>query len=132
MNGIKSQELSKWNMNDFHHTLWKFDYSGIGDSVGKLEFKNWLKDAETILHTAYEEHGEKVDIIGSSMGAFISLHLALSNPDMIRSMFLCAPAKDFMKANFDQIMNIPGDNIPIPVDYLHSSGLNSIPKECVD
>ena len=64
------------------------------------------------------------------MGGFISLQLALRNPDKINSMFLCAPAKDFMREMLagDAISKVPGDLIPIPENYLHSSGIGGIPK----
>ena len=129
MNGIKSQELSKWNKDIFRQKLWKFDYSGIGESVGELKFSNWVTDAESVIKAAFEENHQKVDIIASSMGAFIALHLAESNPDFVKTMFLCAPAKDFHKMRFHAVMSSPGDNLPIPEDYLHSSGLTYIPKD---
>lgn len=77
----------------FQHSLWKFDYSGIGDSVGNISFVNWLNDADIVLKTAYEHDKQKIDLIGSSMGALIAIHLALANREYIRSIYLCAPAK---------------------------------------
>ena len=50
------------------------------------------------------------------MGAFISLNLARrpENVEKIDRLFLCAPARDFMKNQIPMFGQIPGDTVPIP------------------
>ena len=48
--------------------------------------------------------------------------------EKVKAMFLCAPAKDFMKDRFDEINQFPGEHIPIPGTYDHSTGMGGIPK----
>ncbi|CBY13679.1 unnamed protein product [Oikopleura dioica] len=130
MNGVKAEALQKWNHDEFKQTLWRFNYSGIGKSTGHLKrskstFKNWLSDAGAVLEQAAAESGGPVDVIGSSMGGLISLHLATRNPELVRSLYLCAPAVHFLKDRIALVRQSPGDDIPIPPDYLHGSGLVS-------
>jgi len=127
MNGVKAEALQKWNHDEFQQTLWRFDYSGIGKSTGHLTFENWMSDAGAVLEAAAESGGP-VNIVGSSMGGLISLHLAARQPELVRSLYLCAPAVHFLKDRIALVRQSPGDDIPIPADYLHGSGLESIPK----
>jgi len=92
-NGTKAQALSNWNRDDFKGNLWRFDYAGIGQSDGEISISNWIRNARDVLTHVHAEGGKKVDVVASSMGAFVSLNLYLQCPQMIRSMFLCAPAK---------------------------------------
>ena len=48
--------------------------------------------------------------------------------EKVKAMFLCAPAKDFMKDRFDEINKFPGDHIPIPGTYDQSAGIGGVPK----
>ena len=75
----------------------RFDYRGHGVSEGKFEeacISDWTQDAKDIL-----EHCTKgpVMLVGSSMGGWISLLLALQRPDRIHSFIGLAAAPDFTK-----------------------------------
>ena len=127
MTGAKVQHLESMELDG---SLWKFNYSQIGDSRGELTFSNWFADAAAVLEHVYEKEQQPVVLVASSMGAFISLNLArdAKHRDKIAAMFLCAPARDFMRANLPQLEAIPGDMVPIPDTYIHSSGLSGMPK----
>jgi len=126
MTGAKVEFLEKVNNEELQRPLWKFNYSNIGESKGDFTFENWVADAQTVLNQASEE--SPVIIVASSMGAFISINLANRFPEKVKAMFLCAPAKDFMKNRFDEINEFPGEFIPIPGTYDHSTGMGGIPK----
>lgn len=75
----------------------RFDYSGHGISKGKFEegcIGDWAKDAADIL--AYCVKGPVV-LVGSSMGGWISLLLALAKPDQVKALVGLASAPDFTK-----------------------------------
>ena len=116
MTGAKVQHLETMLINQKMGNLWKFDYSQIGDSKGDLTFENWFADAESVLDRAFDEEQQPLTLVASSMGAFISLNLARrsKNEHKIRALFLCAPARDFMRLNMPMMDQIPGDFVPIP------------------
>jgi esterase/lipase len=77
----------------------RFDYRGHGQSDPQsfldLTLSDWIHDAETILvNVLFQEHN-KVLLVGSSMGAWISIHLALRNPHKIAGIVGIATAVDF-------------------------------------
>lgn len=72
-----------------------FDYSGHGQSSGKFEdgtLSQWLSDTLEIL-----DHLTRGDVIvvGSSMGGWLALLVALRRPERIVSLLGIAPAPDF-------------------------------------
>ena len=73
----------------------RFDYSGTGFSSGRFEdgtLERWLDEALDVIARLTE--GPLV-LIGSSMGAWIALHLALRLPDRVRALVGIAAAPDF-------------------------------------
>ncbi len=73
----------------------RFDYSGHGQSSGKFTdgtIGSWKNDALTILDTL---GGEKNILVGSSMGGWIALLLALARPEKISGLITIAAAPDF-------------------------------------
>lgn len=79
------------------HPFIRFDYSGHGVSEGKFEdgcIGDWAEDALAILD---ELTDEPVVLVGSSMGGWISLLLALKRPDRIHAIVGLAAAPDFTK-----------------------------------
>ncbi|POF32668.1 alpha/beta hydrolase [Roseibium marinum] len=75
----------------------RFDYSGHGQSGGDFEdacVSHWLEEAEAVLDRFCP--GETI-LVGSSMGGWIALLLALSRraAGKIRGLVLIAPAVDF-------------------------------------
>ncbi|OYQ79926.1 alpha/beta hydrolase [Wohlfahrtiimonas chitiniclastica] len=97
MKSTKVTALAAWaKQNDIE--LMRFDYSGLGESGGdfaKGNLTTWLNEARY----CYDQVRHRpVYIIGSSMGAWLALRLALElqgsdqAPD---GLFLLAPAVDF-------------------------------------
>ena len=96
MKGKKALYLEKW-AKDNNHSFLRFDYSGHGQSSGKIEttcFSDWYKDAEYIIN---KKTKDKQILIGSSMGAWVMFMLAKRLPKKIAALIGLAPAPDFPK-----------------------------------
>ncbi|HBH26277.1 MAG TPA: alpha/beta hydrolase [Rhodospirillaceae bacterium] len=73
----------------------RFDYSGTGLSGGRFAdgtLGAWLADARAVVEHATE--GRPLTLIGSSMGGWVALLLALSEP-RVRAVVTIAAAPDF-------------------------------------
>src|SRR3712207_2646410 len=73
----------------------RFDYSGTGASDGGFEdgtLSGWLDEARAMIDTLTT--GPLI-LIGSSMGAWITLHLALGLPQRVQALVGIAAAPDF-------------------------------------
>jgi pimeloyl-ACP methyl ester carboxylesterase len=78
----------------------RFDYSGTGSSGGPFEegtLERWLEEAVAVVGRLSQ--GPLV-VVGSSMGGWIALHLALLRPDRLRALVLIAAAPDFTHWGF--------------------------------
>jgi pimeloyl-ACP methyl ester carboxylesterase len=78
----------------------RFDYSGTGSSSGRFEdgtLALWLEEALAAVDQL--THGPLV-LVGSSMGGWIALHLALLRPDRVRALVGIAAAPDFTEWGF--------------------------------
>jgi pimeloyl-ACP methyl ester carboxylesterase len=96
MTGTKAEALSNFGKENGQSVV-RFDYSAHGQSSGLFEeasVSDWLEEAEAVFD-AYCS-GETI-LVGSSMGGWISLLLALSRKDTgkIKGLVLIAPAVDF-------------------------------------
>ncbi len=79
----------------------RFDYSGHGASGGRFAdgcIGDWRADALAVLDELTA--GPQV-VVGSSMGGWIALLLALARPQRVRALALLAPAPDFTQAIWD-------------------------------
>jgi len=79
----------------------RFDYSGTGSSSGAFEdgtLAGWLDEALTMADQLTEG---PIIPIGSSMGAWIALHLAIRRPDRVLALVGIASAPDFTEWGFD-------------------------------
>ena len=75
--------------------LLRLDYSGTGSSEGAFEdgaLARWIDDAQLILDLMGDG---PVVLAGSSMGAWIALHLALRKPERVVGLIGIASAPDF-------------------------------------
>lgn len=73
----------------------RFDYSGTGSSGGEFEdgtLAAWIEDALAAIDRLTE--GPLI-LIGSSMGGWIALHVAVRRPERVRSLVGIAAAPDF-------------------------------------
>lgn len=78
----------------------RLDYSGTGSSGGRFEdgrLDRWLDEALAAVDRLIEG---PVIVIGSSMGGWIALHLALARPDRVRALIGIAAAPDFTDWGF--------------------------------
>jgi pimeloyl-ACP methyl ester carboxylesterase len=74
----------------------RFDYSGHGASDGLFEegcIGDWAEDA--VLALDQLTRAKEVVLVGSSMGGWIALLLALRRPERVRALIGIAPAPDF-------------------------------------
>ena len=81
-------------------SMLRFDYSGAGSSAGRFEegtLALWLEEALAVLDQLTD--GEVI-VVGSSMGGWIALHLALLRPDRVRALVGIAAAPDFTDWGF--------------------------------
>jgi pimeloyl-ACP methyl ester carboxylesterase len=94
MTGSKAEHLAAWCAARGRSFL-RFDYSGHGASGGRFEdgtISRWLEDAEAVLTRLTE--GPQV-LVGSSMGGWIALLLALRHPERVAALIGIAAAPDF-------------------------------------
>ena len=78
----------------------RLDYSGTGSSGGSFEqgtLARWLEEA---LGALDQLTGGPVIVIGSSMGGWIALHLALLRPERVEALVGVAAAPDFTDWGF--------------------------------
>ena len=79
----------------------RLDYSGTGSSPGEFadgSLALWLEEALAALDRLTEE---PLIIIGSSMGGWIALHLALLRPERVQALIGIAAAPDFTDWGFE-------------------------------
>jgi pimeloyl-ACP methyl ester carboxylesterase len=75
--------------------LLRLDYSGTGSSKGRFEdgtLELWL---EEVLAAVDQLTDGPLVVIGSSMGGWIGLHVALRRPDRVKALVGIAAAPDF-------------------------------------
>jgi pimeloyl-ACP methyl ester carboxylesterase len=78
----------------------RLDYSGTGSSRGRFEdgtLELWL---EEVLAAIDELTDQPILLVGSSMGGWIALHVALVRPERIRAIIGIAAAPDFTEWGF--------------------------------
>jgi pimeloyl-ACP methyl ester carboxylesterase len=78
----------------------RFDYSGTGSSEGRFEdgtLSAWLEES---LAAIDQLTSGPLILIGSSMGGWIALHLALLRPERMRALAGIAAAPDFTDWGF--------------------------------
>ena len=103
----------------------RFDYSGHGESEGLFthgSIDTWLKDTIAVIDQFNKP--DSLIIVGSSMGAWLSVLATLSRPKRIAGLITIAAAPDFterlMRQRFstDQIEKINKEGyIDLPSDY---------------
>ncbi len=96
MQGIKASFLEQ-RCAARNQSFVRFDYEGHGLSSGRFEDGTiglWLNDALDIFDMIMHE---PMIVVGSSMGGWIGLLLALQRPQRVTGFLGIAPAPDFTK-----------------------------------
>jgi hypothetical protein len=94
MGGTKAQYLRDWCVARGQSFL-AFDYSGHGASEGNFadcDIGVWRDDALAVIDA--ESTGDLV-LVGSSMGGWVALLVAMARASRVKAMTLIAPAPDF-------------------------------------
>jgi pimeloyl-ACP methyl ester carboxylesterase len=94
MQGEKALFLDAW-CRDTGRQFTRFDYLGHGQSTGRFEdgtIGRWIEDALAVLDKVTQ--GPQV-LVGSSMGGWIMLQLALARAERLVGLIGIAPAPDF-------------------------------------
>ncbi len=99
MLGGKAEALEQWALANRCGML-RFDYSGCGESEGDFEagtLDQWRDDALMIMDAVVR--GPCV-LVGSSMGGWLALLVALARPSQVKALIGIAPAPDFTDWGF--------------------------------
>jgi pimeloyl-ACP methyl ester carboxylesterase len=107
MGGTKAEALAAWS-DAKNHAFLRLDYSGHGRSEGDFAdgtISRWRDDALAVIDAHPAKNGENGDLvlIGSSMGGWIALLIALARPDRTKGLILIAPAPDFTEAMWPEL-----------------------------
>ena len=78
----------------------RLDYSGTGSSGGKFEVGTLARWLEEALAAVDSLTAGPLIVIGSSMGGWIALHLALLRPERVQALVGIAAAPDFTDWGF--------------------------------
>lgn len=101
MQGSKALAIEAWARANGVACL-RFDYSGCGASPGAFEdgtLADWRDDAIALIDHLVEG---PVVLVGSSMGGWIMLLVALARPDRVAALVGIAAAPDFTDWGFDE------------------------------
>ena len=99
MEGSKATALDSWAEADGRAMI-RFDYAGCGASGGDFEAQSlagWRDDALAIVDRLAEG---PVVLVGSSMGGWLMLLVALARPDRVAGLVGIAAAPDFTSWGF--------------------------------
>ena len=112
MNGNKALALEEYCRSKLNLGFTRFDYRGHGHGeeclqpernddnsyFQKLGLSDWIEDACAILkHVVQNHNGGRQIIVGSSMGAWIAIHVALKFPQHVAGIVGIAAAPDFTR-----------------------------------
>ena len=99
--GLKSQALIK-HCQSKGISYACYDPEGLGESkiddIASLKFQHWFEDAQTAIKMC---QSDKIVLVGSSMGGWISLKMTKENPDLIKGLVLLAPAVNFLRPKYE-------------------------------
>jgi len=104
MSGVKAMALEAWCKKHGRAFL-RFDYEGHGESSGNFEDGTiglWLKNARLMLTKVTQ--GRQI-LVGSSMGGWLALLLAMQKPKTIAGIIGIAAAPDFTEIMMFETMS---------------------------
>ncbi|MHA6724124.1 alpha/beta fold hydrolase [Sphingomonas sp. RS2018] len=99
MSGTKALAVEAWAKAHGRACV-RFDYAGCGESPGAFEdftLADWRDDALAVIDELVEG---PVVLVGSSMGGWIALLVALARPDRVAALVGIAAAPDFTAWGF--------------------------------
>ena len=99
MDGSKAQALDAWSV-EVGRACLRFDYAGCGASEGRFEdgtLASWRDDALYLIDSLTD--GPLI-LVGSSMGGWLMLLVALARPERIAGLVGIAAAPDFTEWGF--------------------------------
>ena len=124
MEGTKAIHLEDWARREGRAFL-RFDYSGHGESDGAFEdgcIGDWHEDTVAAIDALTEG---PVVVVGSSMGGWQALLLALARPERVAGMVTVAAAPDFTEdgywAEFSDAQKAELESrghVELPSDYM--------------
>ena len=82
-------------------SMLRLDYSGTGSSGGRFEEGTLARWLEEVLAAVNQLTQGPLIVVGSSMGGWIALHLALLRGEHVRALVGIAAAPDFTAWGFD-------------------------------
>ena len=100
MTGSKAVALDQWAARTGRAML-RFDYAGCGASEGRFEdgtLARWRDDALALIDASAGD----IVLVGSSMGGWLMLLVALARPDRVRALIGIAAAPDFSDWGYSQ------------------------------
>jgi pimeloyl-ACP methyl ester carboxylesterase len=105
MSGSKALALEDWAVSEGRGFL-RFDYAGCGESDGAFEdqmLTGWRDDAVLMIDMLTPG---PVLLVGSSMGGWLMLLVALARPDRVAGLVGIAAAPDFTDWGYDQAQKL--------------------------
>jgi pimeloyl-ACP methyl ester carboxylesterase len=124
MNGSKALDLAEFCTGRGQAML-RLDYSGHGESGGRFEdgtIGRWTQDALEVIDQSV---GDLI-LVGSSMGGWIALLVALARPDRVAGLVGIAAAPDFTERLMWQAMT------PAERATLQRDGVLQVPSQYGD
>ncbi|TVV69688.1 alpha/beta fold hydrolase [Sphingomonas solaris] len=119
MTGSKALALDAWAATHGRAML-RLDYAGCGDSEGAFEDGTLTRWRDDVLHAIDTLASGPLLLVGSSMGGWLMLLVALARPDRVAGLVGIAAAPDFTDWGFDEAQRtrlIADGRIEEPSDY---------------
>jgi pimeloyl-ACP methyl ester carboxylesterase len=101
MEGGKATALDAWAAAEGRAML-RFDYAGCGVSAGEFERQTLIGWRDNVLSLIDDVVEGPVVLVGSSMGGWLMLLVALERPERVKGLVGIAPAPDFTSWGFTQ------------------------------
>ncbi len=101
MEGGKALALDAWAA-DSGRAMLRLDYAGCGASGGEFEEQSLIDWRDDVLFLMEKVSSGSITLIGSSMGGWLMLLVALARPMRVKAMVGIAAAPDFTDWGFTQ------------------------------
>ncbi|WP_380873368.1 alpha/beta hydrolase [Sphingomonas sp. DBB INV C78] len=101
MEGGKATALDAW-AEETGRAMLRLDYAGCGASEGKFADGTLISWRDDVLHLIDNLIEGPVLLVGSSMGGWLMLLVALARPETVTGLVGIAPAPDFTEWGFDE------------------------------